>query len=144
MPLVEYLEIEALVHATEDPSRVRRALRNLLPREERSEARIQEITLTGHYGNPIILMRMEFTSKKAENIIRYVASRLSEEDRKKIARTLDLRIDEERNLYLRISKQCAYLDELMLDEGGDVIRLKVKLASSADPKIICKELGLIP
>lgn len=145
MPLVENLELEAFVHATEDPSRVRKALKNILPKEERAQIRISEIALTGHYGNPIIIMRIVLKeSLAAERVLRHIALRLREEDKHRIDRTLDLRVDENGNMYMRISKQGAYLGKMMLSNSGDVIRIKAKLTRDLNPRVVCKKLGLIP
>ena len=61
---IGYIDIRVFAHATEDPTKVQTAVKNLLP-ENCSETLIFEQTnCTGHHGNPIILFTSKLTDKK--------------------------------------------------------------------------------
>ncbi len=143
--LVRSLSLEAFVHATEDPRKVKKAVLNLIPPELRDSVNLLEASVRGHYRNPIRILKLEVSDpSKAQRVITYIAEGLRGADKRYIQSTLSLRVDETRTLYLRFNKQEAYLGRLRLDDSNDVIRLRVKLASSKGIKDICRELGLIP
>jgi len=48
-----------------------------------------------------------------------------------LERTLKLRLDSSGHLYLRLDKQRAYLGEIRVYDGDDVIRVRVKLSPQA-------------
>jgi len=121
------LELTTSAHATEDLAKVRRALLNLIPKEYKENIEIEEAKYEGHYGNPIVRLKVLVKGKKANEIFNYIISNLSEPDRKILKVTLKNRVDERGHLYLRISKQDASQGRITLYEGDDVIRIVVTI-----------------
>jgi len=123
--LISKVYLEAFSHATEDSERVKEAILNLAPtdiRERISKLLITEITY-GHYGNPIIIYKLNITEKAlASKLGVHLLFRLNEEDKRELFRTLNLRLDHKRNMYLRLDKQKAFLGEIRLSKGGDDIK----------------------
>ena len=114
------------VHATESKEKVYRALMNILPDELRREAKISEEKYEGHYGNPIIVIEAVIDDpKKALQALLHLVSLLGEADRRYLAATLDDRVDKSGTLYIRVSKQAAYMGEVKVLESDDVIRIAV-------------------
>ena len=124
---VERLTLSTSAHSTEDEGKVEEALLNVLPSELRRSAQVEKTRVVGHYGNPIVIMRLELKGDEAHRAFRHIVSSLDDLDKRLILSTLDLRLDEGGRLYLRLSKQDAYLGRLMLYEGDDIIKLVVKL-----------------
>ncbi len=121
------LELTTSAHATEDLAKVKQALLNLIPREYRENIKIEEVKYEGHYGNPIIRLKVLVKGKKANEIFNYIISNLSESDRNILKVTLKNRVDERGHLYLRISKQDALQGKITLYEGDDVVRIVVTI-----------------
>jgi len=123
------LAVEAAVHAhaTEDISRVLKALLEVFPANIRDKVEILEEKLEGHYGNPIHRIVAKVSGYYAEEAFKYILSRLSEADRSYLEATLEDRVDKNGSLYLRLNKQEAYLGRLVVYESDDVIKVVVHL-----------------
>jgi len=142
------VDIETFAHATEDPEKVLKSLKFILPEEILDEVKIKREELKGHYKNPIIIFRTAIRRKRlVKKVISHIAKILSEKDKKRIKSSFNRRLDPSGNLYLRFDKQEAYLGKAVLTESGDSIR--VKIAFTSHPlelnKILgfCKEIGLV-
>ena len=108
-PPIGYLDIRVFAHATEDTEKVQTAVRNLLPMELAETLVFEKTSLTGHYGNPIILFTAKLTDKKAlPAALEKIGSGLGALDKEALNRDIKLHL-EKRNLYLRFDKQSAYL-----------------------------------
>ncbi len=120
---------------------------NIVPPELRNRLNIRKDEVRGHYGNPIKILRIEIAPEKdAELIVKYIAQMLSNESKETIKATFPLRVDENGTLYLRLDKQKAYNGKIALDEGSDVIKIRIRLKRVKDKSYeeICRLLGLIP
>jgi len=140
--------IETFAHATEDPEKVLKSFKFILPEEILDEVKIKQEELKGHYKNPIIILKTTIRGRKlVKKVISHIAKILSEKDKKRIKSSFDRRLDPSGNLYLRFDKQEAYLGKAVLTESGDSIR--VKIAFTSHPlelnKILdfCEEIGLV-
>ena len=124
-------ELSCSAHATEDEGKVLAALLNVVPENLREQyAQAVETTRTmGYHGNPITIYRLVVEGPDANKIFEHVASSLSEEDREYVDSTLSDRL-EGRKLYIRVSKQWAYLGRLKVYEGDDVIKIIFTLRRS--------------
>jgi len=118
------VELSCSAHATEDEGKVLTALLNIIPESLREQyASAVETTRTmGYHGNPITIYRLVVEGPDANEIFKHIALSLGEEDRKYIESTLSSRLERCR-LYIRVSKQWAYLRRLKVYEGDDVIRI---------------------
>jgi RNA binding exosome subunit len=119
---VQSLEVSYFLQATEDEERVREAIASLVGGERDAER--QE--LEGHYGNKIVWIRHHLVGEEAESILRGLASRLAESDRRMILAQLDQTMDEHNALYIRLSKQVLIMDGRPVLCSSDPIRIKVK------------------
>jgi len=132
--VVQSVEVTALVHATEDESKVRKAVLNLLPPDIDPPA-FEAIKLQGYYGDPITALKLNVKHRRlATELLEHVVKRLSSLDLQALLDELPQRIDESKNLYIRLDKQKAYTGKAVL-ERHDSIRLKAKLRllHKADP-----------
>ena len=118
---IQSVEVSYLVHATEDPLILAKAVSDLLALDALQE----EEKLEGHFGNPIIRVRCHLTGEEATAAVERIAVRLPAQMRDKLEREMGELVDEHSALYLRFDKQC--LVGGTLEEGtGDSIRFKVK------------------
>lgn len=146
--MIKIKEIEFLTHchATENCNKVITALLNLLPAELRSKVYIEKQTLPGHYGNPITVIRCR-VKEKTDDIIQYIAEKLSDTEKSLLTVSFDLRYDKRTNkIYIRVNKQEAYKGKIMLDDGDDVIKIIINLSGTRrieKIKEILREKGLI-
>ncbi len=122
---VREVRAQVFVHATEERERVLKALMEVFPEEVRGEVRIEEERLEGHYGNPIVKIVARVEGEAAAKTFEHILSRLSRIDRQALRGTLEDRVDKEGTLYMRLSKQDAFLGGLTLYEADDVIRITI-------------------
>ncbi|MGA1872983.1 MAG: RNA-binding domain-containing protein [Thermoplasmatota archaeon] len=120
-----FLRITAMVHATEDESKVLRSMEILigggLPVEiERREAE-------GIFHNPITYMVLELTGQK--QIFSIVEKWESEEFWQLSKEHLEERMDEDLVYHVRVDKQKACLGELELWSKGEAIEIQLKPAT---------------
>lgn len=117
------VKIAVHVHATEDEKKVLQAIKNVLPRE--MSIKFSRFVYPGYYGNPII--RFEGTVNKAAH-----AKKIFEHIMKHIGGItypgwIVERFDsKQKSLYVRLDKQAAYLGEIKLGWGDDIIHLIFK------------------
>lgn len=134
-------------HATEDVERVKQALLNLLPDCVRGKAVFSEAVVEGHYSNPIRRMTVHISGEDAIKVLEYLGSKLDDIEKSALMASLDLRYDEkEGRLYMRFSKQDAFLGRVKLYDGDDVVRVVVVFRGSPrleDVKHILEEVGLL-
>jgi RNA binding exosome subunit len=142
---IAYVEIRVFAHATEDLDKVMTASRNVLPTESRSNVVFKKESLTGHHGNPITMLDARITDRKlAKAVLEELSSRLSIMDKESLNREI-LQHLENGNLYVRLDKQSAYLNEIRLSTA-DPIRLRMHFRNRTAEEIvsICRECGLLP
>jgi len=119
------VEVSVYAHATEDERRVKEAVMNMIPIEAR-ESSLKMQRMTGHHGDPILLMTMRIKNRKKAKVIFHNLVRLMSamEHFSPIEDTGD-RIDEKGNLYMRFDKQIAYRGRVKLN-NVDPIRMKFR------------------
>ena len=138
------IEIGLFAHATEDPEKVVRAFRNILPHERVEEVPLHKKRLKGDYGNPIIYYRAKVTKPDIlEDILKKMGKNLPQCDRDLLNIELERRLDRG-NLYIRLDKQFAYLEKYKIC-NADPIHLKIRFRTSKINEIrnICKDLGML-
>ena len=95
-----------------------------MPPEMRSSVSIEEHVAKGYYGNPIRRMRIRVRGREAEDVLRHILGSMEEVDREVLFSTLESRFDPRGSrLYLRVSKQDAYLGKVRLYDGSDAVRV---------------------
>ncbi|MEM4970960.1 MAG: RNA-binding domain-containing protein [Sulfolobales archaeon] len=118
-----------MAHATEDLDKVVTAIKNTVPKDLWNELeRNMEISpLEGYYGNPVTRIVTRLKGRQAENAAKYILSNLDQGDFETLVFTLDRRFDGKGRVFIRISKQDAYLGKLRIAEGDDIIRIVMTL-----------------
>jgi len=113
------LHARAFCHATEDLERVRVAMINALGDVETRISRTE-----GVHGNPIMVVK---TMIGDSGSIMDFMERFGREDLEELLRSLDSRIDDDCNLFIRIDKQEAYQGKVRLARGDDVISVRIRV-----------------
>ena len=144
-PPIGFIDIRVFAHATEDSDKVQTAVRNLLPTELAETLIFQKTSLTGHYGNPIILFTAKLTDKKTlPAALEKIGSGLNSLDKEAICRDLKLHL-EKGNLYLRFDKQSAFLGTLKFSQN-DPVHFKIHFKNKSPQEItdVLSDTGLLP
>jgi RNA-binding protein len=144
-PPIAYIDIRVFAHATEDPTKVQTAVRNVLPAELAQILVFEKTSCTGHHGNPIILFTSKLTDKKLlPKALEKIGTNLGSLDKEELNRDIKLHI-EKGNLYLRFDKQSAFLGTLKFSQN-DPIHLKIHFKNKTSQEIteISKQTGLLP
>lgn len=115
------LHARAFVHATEDLDKVKMAMANVVGPQE-----LTTLVTEGVHGNPLTIL--EANVSDPADVPRFF-SKLDREDLQTILRTLDKRVDEGCNLFVKIDKQSAFLGQVRLDRGDDVISMRIRVAA---------------
>ena len=118
--MFHWIKLRAFVYATEERKKVVQAMKNLVDEEPKiSHAE-------GAYGDPIEILEM---SGKRDRMAKDMIASLPESDRKVLLDTVEDRTDEDSIFHFRIDKQDAYLGNIRLGSGGDVIGVEMKVES---------------
>ncbi|MGZ7112376.1 MAG: RNA-binding domain-containing protein [Halobacteriota archaeon] len=123
--LVHSIVASTLVHATEEEGRVLAALRVIVP----SEVRIDKQRATGHFGNPVIILRARMEHAQAiRRTLDMINEKLLESDLEHLKDNASRYLDDNGNLFIRFDKQQAARGLLRLGRK-DPILVKLKLAA---------------
>ncbi|ASJ08659.1 hypothetical protein A3L11_05225 [Thermococcus siculi] len=124
-----HVRLTTFIQATEDEDKVLEAIATFIPEEIDEDDVLFDIDeTTGFFGNPIKVVNAEIKRSKAVRaFLKYFKELLSEEDRRYLLEHLNEKVDEEGTLYVRFNKQKAYLGEVEIDEGADVIQIRIKV-----------------
>ncbi|MEM4233212.1 MAG: RNA-binding domain-containing protein [Thermoplasmata archaeon] len=115
------LHARAICHATEELERVEETIRAVI-----GDADLHVSRTEGVHGNEIDVVQAEVDDGRA---ILAFFDRLSTESLRKVAETLEQRIDEERNMFIRIEKQLALAGDIRLSTGDDVVSVRLRVRS---------------
>lgn len=147
MCLIDRIDIETHVHATEDEGKVLQALVNLVGPDVAKG--IRSTVVMGHYNNPIKILKAELKLDNCgcDAIARGIAARLPSEDKRILELSLESRVERNR-VYLRFDKQRLYLNTLSISSSDDIVRLILHLNPTAIRRMrgvvgVLKELGFI-
>jgi RNA-binding protein len=130
--MIHYIHLRTIAQATEDPEKVRSALKLLLPPPDQSAKKdsitVHETVTTGYHGNPIIVMEAELKkSKDCQYVVDLIREHLGPAGISRLAAELPQRVDYDCNLYIRFNKQEAYLGKLMTTTKSDSILVRIKI-----------------
>ena len=142
---IAYIDIRVFAHATEDPDKVLNALRNTLPKESVDTVAFKRANLTGHHGNPIILFETRIKERNvAQAVFEKLSSGLSILDKELLSSEIKQHL-EKGNLYIRLDKQSAYMNEIKLCQTDPIhIRIHFKKHRPEEVIDICRKFGLLP
>jgi len=142
---IAYIDVRVFVHATEDLDKVVKAVYNILPTELADEIVFEKTNLKGYYGNPIVLLATRIKKRDAvKAIFGKLASGLSSLEKELLNNEFKQRLNKG-NLFIRLDKQSAYLNELKL-RSDDPIHFRIHFRKSRLEEImeICREFGMLP
>jgi RNA binding exosome subunit len=142
---VGYIDVRVLAHATEDAEKVVTAVRHIFPLESVDTVSLQMTNLTGHHGNLIILIGARIKDRKAvQTIFARLCTGLNMLDKETLSKEIEKHM-ERGNLFLRLDKQSAFLNELRLG-SMDPIHLQIHFKKHSEGEIldVCRESGLLP
>jgi len=124
-----HIRVSTFAHATEDPEKVLEAMGIFFPEDVPSEDIEFEILETeGYFGNPIKVINAELKrSKSVKKMLEHLKEILNEEDKEYLLENLEEKVDETGTFFIRFNKQKAYLGEVAVGEGEDVIQVKIKI-----------------
>jgi RNA binding exosome subunit len=131
---VQHLEITTFVHSTEDSTKVVKAVSNLFP-EDIDVPPYEEVKLTGVFGDQLLMLKWVLKNRRpATEVVNKAIKGMSSLDQLELIESLDSRIDENKNFYLRLDKQKAFTEVIKI-EKQDPIRLKARMLvpHKADP-----------
>ena len=114
------VKMDLILHATEDFQKIAEPLNDLFA-IEREEITKQE--LSGHFGNPILMLHVEIKKKKASQFIKKLVSLVPRDIMIELLRNIEEQIFES-SLYMRFSKQNLVKKILTLEEK-DPIRIAI-------------------
>jgi RNA binding exosome subunit len=137
-----------LVHATEDETKVRKAIENLFPETIHDELRYKRTQLRGHYHNPIILLEAQLKNPELLTLtLKDMGKRLPREEHQYLAETLRTRTNKKGHLFLRFDKQESYQGRLRLVNQGDSLRVVIRFSgrklSLTELETQCRQFDLI-
>ncbi|MCW4006987.1 MAG: hypothetical protein NWF04_10435 [Candidatus Bathyarchaeota archaeon] len=142
---ISYMEIRVTSHATEDLEKVQTAVCNTLPETLTEDLTFNKVSLTGHHGNPIVLVSTKLSDRTTlPCALEKFAQDLNTLDKDALADEI-LHHIEKHNLYLRFDKQAAFCGALKL-ASNDPIHFKIHFKNKTPQEIqeICRQKGLLP
>jgi len=113
-------KIEMILHATENYQKISEALYDVFA-IEKDKITVQR--LSGHFGNPILMLSVTMKKKSAEEFLKKFVSIISKAQMIDILADLEERINDS-SLYLRFSKQ-KFVKKTMMFEDKDPIRISI-------------------
>lgn len=142
---IAYIDVRVFAHATEDLDKVLTSVRSILPPEQVDNIVFSKTGLTGHHGNPIVLVEAKIKDRHvAQAILERLASGLSTMDKENLGNEVADHL-ERGNLYLRIDKQSAFQGVFRFSNSDSIhLRVHFKKHTSEEVVGICRKLGLLP
>ena len=127
-----HMSARAFCHATEYLERVKTAVVNITGDPAPSTRRVE-----GIHGNPIWIIESHMEgSDAAATLIR----KMSLEDQRRIIDTIDSRLDDGCNLFIRFDKQSAFLGTTTLATNDDVVLVRLKVRAYPARPEVAKQL----
>ena len=123
--------IEVIVHATEDLDKILESFFEIF--EIQADSFSKE-NLTGHYDNPITLLRAKFKKKEAKKIIEKLVKNIPENDFSQIIDDVENRLQNS-TLHLRFGKQ-DLIKRNVIPQEKDSIKLKIFTPSYQKDKTV--------
>ncbi len=120
--MAEKLEItiEIIVHATED---VEKILKAFFEQFNISEDEFSRQNLTGHFENPITLLRAKIKKNDARNFLQRLLSKIPKDQISEIIEDIENHIQDS-TLYLRFGKQDLIKGKMIVKEK-DAVKFKI-------------------
>jgi len=113
-------KIDLILHATEDFQKITEPLNDLFAIEKED---VTKQELSGHFGNPILMLHVEIKKKRADQFIKKLVSLIPRDTMNELLTNIEEQIFES-TLYIRFSKQNLVKKILTLEEK-DPIRIAI-------------------
>jgi RNA binding exosome subunit len=127
MPFVNKIETRAYARVTEIPERVTTSIQSVFPEHLRQRLVITKSKAEGQAGDAIIIIIATLEGQDdCEPVLRYIFEQMDRSSLRTIERSLDIRLDDDCNFFLRIDKQAAFLGNLKIGEEIDVINVRFR------------------
>lgn len=122
--MVNQIEItfEVIIHATEDKRKILDSIDELF---EIKEQEFTEEKLSGHFGNPILLLKVRINKKRAEDFIKKLISKISKPQMNEFLQEIDMHF-EDSSLFLRVGKQDIIRKSVSFQQN-DAIKIKISI-----------------
>ena len=120
MPEKLEITIEVIVHATEDVEKILKAFFEQL---NISEDKFSRQNLTGHFENPITLLRAKIKKNDAKNFLESLLSKIPEDEISEIIEDIENHIQDS-TLYLRLGKQDLIKGKMIVQEK-EAVKFKI-------------------
>ena len=128
MSFVAKVETRAYSRATEVSDKVIEAILNLYPEKFRELVEFESTKVEGQSGDRILIVGSMLKDKEGcETTLDYILGKFEERDHRRLTNSLTRRIDRNCIFFIRIDKQAAFLDEIVLENGPDVIIVKIHI-----------------
>jgi RNA binding exosome subunit len=128
MMFVAKIEARAYSRATEVSERVVTAILNLYPAKFRELVELETTKVEGQSGDIILVFESRLKDKTgSEATLDYIFGKLKEYDRRRLGNSLTDIIDKNCLFFVRIDKQAAFLDDIVLAKGPDVISIQIHI-----------------
>jgi len=114
------IEVELIAHATEDIAKIFQSFEEILEIKE-DEFTVKETT--GHYENPIKILKAKIVKKQAQKLIKILISILSQDQVNKLIEEIEERTIDSR-LHMRLDKQDLISGKLTFTEK-EPIKFKI-------------------
>ena len=114
------VEIQVIIHATEDPKKIFESFHEVFELDE-GDFTIQN--LQGHYENPIVLVHGKIKKKKASSFVKKLIASIPKKNIDELVDDLENRCDGS-GMYMRISKQSLVQGKVEPAED-DPVKLKI-------------------
>ena len=114
------IEVELIVHATEDITKIFQSFEEILEIEEK-EFTVNETT--GHYENPIKVLKAKIVKKQAKKLIKILVNTLPSNQVNKLIEEIEERTIDSR-LHMRLDKQDLISGNLTITEK-EPIKFKI-------------------
>ena len=142
IPIV-YVDIRFCVHATENETKVIKAIKNIFPDDLFENIKFEKKLLEGHYGNSIVFFSTRIKNVKIINGLIVKITSIINSLEKKIELDIDRSV-EKGSLYLRLDKQAAFKEKIKVVKSDPIhIRMRFRNNSFDDIADFAKKLGWI-
>ncbi len=132
------VSIDVIAHATEDVDKI---LESFFENFEIEADSFSKDNLTGHYDNPITMLRAKFKKKEAKKIVEKLVSLIPENDFSQIIDDIENRI-QDTTLHLRFGKQ-ELIKGRMIPREKDAIKMKIFTPSYQKDKTVDNYVKLL-
>jgi RNA binding exosome subunit len=128
MSFVAKIEARAYSRATEIPDRVVEAILNIFPEAFREHVELESTKVEGQSGDEILIVESVLDSEPGSiATLDYIFERLEVRDRRRLGNSLNRRLDQNCIFFVRIDKQAAFMDNIELAKGPDVISIQIHI-----------------